>query len=330
MVRANSWRLKTQTLSFERPALMAILNATPDSFSDGGRFSSSLSTGSSFSVDVESVVATGERALRSGATILDVGGESTRPGCDPVSEEEELRRVVPVVRALKERLNAIVSIDTYRPSVADAALESGAEIINDIAAGRYIASEERFALEEETGFREEMAEVARKHGAAVGLMHMRGVPKTMQAGDPVYPRGVVEEVFEFLARRRDAFIAQGVPLEQLSFDPGFGFGKTFEQNWELTKRLEELHELGGPLFVGNSRKRFLMAAAEQFNASRGLDDAPELEPTAISTRDFATAATTFFMAQSGAQIIRVHNVAQSAFMLDLAERAGKSIDGSAR
>lgn len=316
----KNWRLKTQTLDLSQPRIMAILNATPDSFSDGGRFAGDSKN---FSVDVPAVVAAGRKALRDGAVILDVGGESTRPGGDPVDEAEELRRVIPVVKALKEELNAIVSIDTYRPSVADAALEAGAEIVNDIAAGRYLLSQQRFAGENETGFPEEMAEVVAKHNAAAAIMHMRGVPKTMQAKDPVYPNGVMNEVYAFLQRRRDAFLNAGVSLEQLAVDPGFGFGKTFEQNWELLRETYKLHELGTPLLVGDSRKRFLVESAKRYNESRGREADADVDPVAIDTRDFATSATTTFMARQCAQVIRVHNVARSAFMLELARRAGE-------
>ncbi len=299
---------------------MAILNATPDSFSDGGRFANASER---FKVDVAAVVEAGRKALRDGATILDVGGESTRPGCDPVDEAEELRRVVPVVKALKEELNAIVSIDTYRPAVAAATLEVGAELVNDIAAGRYVGTQSRFADEAETGYPEEMAEVVAKYGAGVALMHMRGVPKTMQASDPVYPAGVTPEVYAFLQRRRDAFLNAGVALDRIALDPGFGFGKTFEQNWELLRETYKLHELGCPLLVGDSRKRFLVETARRYNESRGIEADPDVDPTAIETRDLATAATTCFMARQGAQLIRVHNVARSAFMLELARRAGE-------
>lgn len=308
-------KLPSRTLDLRRPLVMGIVNATPDSFSDGGSYAA---PGPGFNVDLDALVDAGQKMLRDGAALLDVGGESTRPGAEPVDEAEELRRVIPAIKALKERLGAILSVDTYRPSVAEEALDAGAEIVNDIAAGRYISSENRFAEENEEGFREEIAEIAARRKAAVVLMHMRGTPKTMQVGEPTYERGVVAETFEFLQRRRDAFLNAGVELEQIAFDPGFGFGKTFEQNWTLMRELSTFSELGGVLFVGDSRKRFLAESAMRFNDER---DAGVLNPNSVGTRDFATALTSAFMARQGAQIIRVHNVAATRFALDLADRA---------
>lgn len=298
---------------------MGILNATPDSFSDGGRFAKKSSR---FDVDLNALVDAGRKLTRDGAEILDVGGESTRPGSEPVDEAEELRRVVPAIRALKETLGVPISVDTYRPAVADAALESGAEIVNDVAAGRYVGSQKRFANEDEEGFPEETAEIVSRRGAAVVLMHMRGVPKTMQEGTPTYPDGVTNEVCAFLSRRRDRFLERGVPLEKIAFDPGLGFGKTFEQNWELLKNVNKLHELGGVLLVGDSRKRFLAETARRFNEARGAKPDDDVDPDALRTRDFATVATTVALARKGVQIARVHNVALSAFALDLARRSG--------
>lgn len=313
------WKLKTRTIQCDRIVLMGILNATPDSFSDGGRYAKD---GQGFEVDLDAFVDAARKLIRDGAGILDVGGESKRPGIDPVDEAEELRRVVPAVRALKEAFDAPISVDTYRPAVADAVLEAGAEIINDVGAGRYIGSQKRFAQEDEAAFPEEMAEVVQRHNAAVVLMHMRDVPKTMQATTPEYPNGVLNEVYAFLARRCDAFLEQGVPLEQIAFDPGLGFGKTVEQNWELLRDVEKLHTLGGVLLVGDSRKSFLMETARQFNEARGVSADDDVDPDAIRTRDFATTATTVALARKGVQIARVHNVALSAFALDLARRSG--------
>lgn len=314
------WRLKTKTIDLSRPCIMGILNATPDSFSDGGKYRSQSS--SEFAVDIDAIVDAGRKLVRDGAGMLDVGGESTRPGSDPVDEAEELRRVVPVVRALHAALDVPISVDTYRPAVADAALEAGAEIINDVAAGRYVGSQKRFAEEDEDGFPEETAEVAARRGAGVVLMHMLHTPKTMQATEPVYPRGVVEEVCAFLARRRDRFVELGTPLERIAFDPGLGFGKTVEQNWELLRRVDELGKLGGPLLVGDSRKRFLIETARRFNERRGVVADSDVDPDSIATRDAATAATSVALARRGVGVIRVHNVAASAFALELARLAG--------
>ena len=281
---------------------MGILNVTPDSFSDGGRFAKASSR---FDVDLDALADAARKLVRDGAGILDVGGESTRPGSAPVDEAEELRRVAPAIAALKRAVDVPISVDTYRAAVADAALEAGAEIINDVAAGRYISSQKRFAAEDEEGFPEEIAEVARRRGAAVVLMHMRGTPQTMQDGTPEYPNGVTNEVCAFLARRRDRFLDAGVPLERIAFDPGLGFGKTFEQNWELLRNVDKLRELGGITLVGDSRKRFLAETARRFNSARKAEPDADFDHDARQTRDFATAATT------------------SAFALDLARRSGE-------
>ena len=316
----KTWTLKTRTVRFDRTVLMGILNVTPDSFSDGGRFAKASSR---FDVDLDALADAARKLVRDGAGILDVGGESTRPGSAPVDEAEELRRVAPAIAALKRAVDVPISVDTYRAAVADAALEAGAEIINDVAAGRYISSQKRFAAEDEEGFPEEIAEVARRRGAAVVLMHMRGTPQTMQEGTPVYPQGVTNEVCAFLARRRDRFIDAGVPLESIAFDPGLGFGKTFEQNWELLRNVDKLRELGGITLVGDSRKRFLAETARRFNSAREAEPDADVDPDARQTRDFATAATTVALARKGVQVVRVHNVAISAFALDLARRSGE-------
>ena len=316
----KTWTLKTRTVRFGRTVLMGILNVTPDSFSDGGRFAKASSR---FDVDLDALADAARKLVRDGAGILDVGGESTRPGSAPVDEAEELRRVAPAVAALKRTVDVPISVDTYRAAVADAALEAGAEIVNDVAAGRYISSQKRFAAEDEEGFPEEIAEVARRRGAAVVLMHMRGTPQTMQEGTPAYPQGVTNEVCAFLARRRDRFLDAGVPLERIAFDPGLGFGKTFEQNWELLRNVDKLRELGGITLVGDSRKRFLAETARRFNSAREAEPDADVDPDARHTRDFATAATTVALARKGVQIVRVHNVAISAFALDLARRSGE-------
>lgn len=315
MSSSRFWRLRTRGLDLTRPIIMAILNVTPDSFSDGGRFARRCD--GAFEVDVDSVLDAAKNAVRDGAAILDVGGESTKAGVDPVDEAEESRRVIPVVRALVENLDVPVSVDTYRPSVADAALEAGAEIINDVAAGRYLESSGRFAEETESGYPEEMAEVAARRGAGIVLMHMRGTPKTMQACAPQYPGGVVDEVLAFLKRRRDAALANGVAPEQIVFDPGLGFGKTFEQNWALVAGAERFRELGGPLLYGFSRKTFLRETARRFEeATSGLDANPDRQ-----TLDFATATLSGLLAARGVEILRVHDARRAAFALELARRS---------
>ena len=310
-------RFPSFNLNAERPTVMAILNVTPDSFSDGGRFDSNRAD--AFEIDVDAVVDAARSVIRDGAGILDVGGESTKPGADPVDEAEETRRVVPVVRALAKTFDVPISVDTRRPCVADAALEAGASIVNDVAAGRYIDSQRRLAEESESGFPEEMVEVVARRGASVVVMHMRGVPKTMQAAPPEYPGGVVEEILAFLERRRDAFVAAGVAPKKIAFDPGLGFGKTFDQNWSIVANLERFHALGGPLLLGFSRKTFLRETTRRYNETRGLTDETALPD--VATLDQATATLAALVAPRGVEILRVHNVRQTALALEIARRS---------
>lgn len=312
--RFSPWSLRTTTLDYAQPIIMAILNVTPDSFSDGGRFRESQD--GAFEVDLDAVVDAAKKALRDGAAILDVGGESTRPGTDPIEEAEELRRVIPVVKALRRAVDAPISVDTYRPSVAAAALEEGAQIVNDVAAGRYIESEKRFADENEEGFREEMAEVVAQYGAAVVLMHMKGAPKTMQTGKIEYPLGVVEEVCAFLERRRDAFLNAGVDEYKICYDPGLGFGKTFEQNWELAMRSEYFRRLGGPVLYGYSRKSMLRENARRYREECGI--APENALPDRATLDFETGVLSAILATKGVEVLRVHDVPGTALALRVA------------
>ena len=321
----EAWRLKTQTFPLDRPALIGIINATPDSFSDGGQFS--VDANPKFRVDLNAVVDKARQLLRDGASMLDVGGESTRPGSEPVGEAEEIRRVVPVVKALTDAFSVPISVDTYRPAVADAALEAGAEIVNDIGAGRYISSQDRFADENELDFPEETADVVRRRGAAVVLTHMRGTPRTMQIA-PRYDLGVFDEVFDFLRRRRDRFVELGVAAARIALDPGVGFGKTSEQNWELIRRAAEFCALSQPLYYGCSRKRFLTETLSRAVAKRDAKTSlasvtnrycEPFEPESIAERDAATAATTLLLAERGVRIFRVHNVFRNAAALEIAE-----------
>ncbi|MGE0067498.1 MAG: dihydropteroate synthase, partial [Solirubrobacterales bacterium] len=210
------------------PRLMGVVNVTPDSFSDGGLF-----------LDPDAAIAHGRELADQGAAILDVGGESTRPGSKPVPEAEELARVLPVVEALAGD-GATVSIDTSKSGVAAAALDAGAAIVNDVTALRGDS---------------EMAELCAERGATVVLMHMRGDPRTMQDA-PSYD-DVVAEVTDFLSARLEVAVAAGIGPERIWLDPGIGFGKTAEHNLELLRRLPQLAELGRPLVVGTSRKSFL-------------------------------------------------------------------------
>jgi dihydropteroate synthase len=247
-----------------RPLVMGIVNVTPDSFSDGGRF-----------LDESAAV---ERALKlatDGADILDIGGESTRPYSEPVSAEDELRRVLPVVEQLTRHTRVPISIDTSKSLVARAAIDAGAEIINDVT-----------GLEGDAG----MMAVARDLSAGVCAMHMQGTPQTMQ-DNPTYT-DVVSDVREYLRGRRDALIAAGIPKERICLDPGIGFGKTHEHNIELMLRCRAFHELGCPLLVGHSRKGFL----GKLIGDREAD------------RTHATVGAALSLATQGVQIVRVHDV----------------------
>jgi dihydropteroate synthase len=244
--------------------LMGVVNVTPDSFSDGGLY-----------LDPEAAIAHGRELAGAGAEILDVGGESTRPGAEPVSEEEELARVVPVVRGLQGA--ARISVDTSKAAVAAAALEAGAEIVNDVTALRGDP---------------EMAALCAGGGATVILMHMLGEPRTMQR-DPRY-EDVVADVKAFLAERLGAAVAAGINEDRVWLDPGIGFGKTSAHNMELLRRLAELRELGRPLVIGTSRKSFIGK----------VDGSP------ADQRLGGTIASSVLAAAEGAAVLRVHDVAE--------------------
>jgi len=263
-------RLRSRTLSLgERTLVMGVLNVTLDSFSDGGLY-----------FDAEAAVARALDLQRAGADILDIGGESTRPGSAGISAEEELRRVLPVLKGLRGQLRIPISIDTSKAEVAEAAAEEGAEIINDVT-----------ALRADPG----IAEVARRNKLPLILMHMRGNPRTMQ--QKPFARDVMRDVTVALRKATAAALRAGVVKSQIILDPGFGFGKSYEQNFELLARLPELSRLGYPLLVGTSRKSFL---------GRALGGAPESE------RVWATAATVAASILGGAHIVRVHDVGEMA------------------
>jgi len=245
--------------------LMGVVNVTPDSFSDGGLY-----------LDPEAAVAHGRELAEAGAEILDVGGESTRPGAEPVSAEEELRRVVPVIQGLSGA-GSRISVDTSKAAVAAAALDAGAEIVNDVTALRADA---------------EMAPLCAERGAGVVLMHMLGEPRTMQE-DPHYV-DVVAEVKAFLAERLEAAVTAGIAEERVWLDPGIGFGKTAAHNMELLRRLGELRELGRPLVIGTSRKSFIGK----------VDGSP------ADQRLGGTIASSVLAAAEGAAVLRVHDVAE--------------------
>jgi dihydropteroate synthase len=252
--------------------LMGVVNVTPDSFSDGGLF-----------LEAEAAVAHGEVLAGDGADILDVGGESTRPGAEEVSEAEEIARTEPVVAGLAKA--ATVSIDTSKAAVAAAALDAGASIVNDVTALRGDP---------------EIGGLCAERGAGLVLMHMQGDPRTMQEA-PSYG-DVVEDVKAFLAERMNVAVGAGVAEERIWLDPGIGFGKALEHNLELLRRLGELRELGRPLVVGTSRKSFI-----------GKIDGSE-----VGERLGGTIASSVLAAAEGADVLRVHDVAEARQALRMA------------
>jgi dihydropteroate synthase len=249
-----------------KPKLMGVVNVTPDSFSDGGQY-----------LDPDAAIRHGAKLVGDGAVILDIGGESTRPGAEPVDRAEELRRVEPVVAGLVGK--ATVSIDTSKAAVADAAIAAGAEIVNDVT-----------ALQGDP----DMAALCAARRVGVVLMHMPGNPRTMQ-DEPSY-EDVVDEVGAFLVERMEVAVAAGIDEERIWLDPGIGFGKTLEHNLELLRRLGELRELGRPLVIGTSRKSFI-----------GKVDGSDVED-----RIGGSVASSVLAAVEGADVLRVHDVAETA------------------
>lgn len=257
---------KNKTIAFDsRPLVMGILNVTPDSFSDGGRFT-----------QAEAISAQVEAMLAVGTDLIDVGGESTRPYAEPVSENEELRRVLPAIACIRALHGSIpVSIDTTKAEVAHQALMAGADIINDVSALRFDPA---------------MIEVAVTHEAPVILMHMRKTPKDMQ-DNPVYA-DIIQEIIDFLAERISWATEQGLDRKRIIIDPGLGFGKTVAHNLTILKNLRMFKSLGCPLLVGHSRKGFIGA----------------LLAIETQNRDLATALLSSYCATQGADILRVHDV----------------------
>jgi dihydropteroate synthase len=258
-----------------KTGIMGILNVTPDSFSDGGRY-----------LDPPVAVDRAHQMVAEGADIIDIGGQSSRPGSDPVSEADEADRVLPVVEAVAKSVSAIISVDTYRAGIARAALDAGAHLINDISALRFDPA---------------LLEVAAERRAPLILMHMKGSPRDMQL-NPSY-EALIDEVFGFLRERLVAAQARGIPAELLLIDPGIGFGKGARQNLELLRKLHHFRALGRPMVVGTSRKSFI-----------GL-----ILGTEVHDRLEGTAATVAAAIAQGADIIRVHDVqamARVARMLD--------------
>jgi dihydropteroate synthase len=271
-----SWKLRTRTLAAGRlPLLMGIVNVTPDSFSDGGRY-----------VDPARAVAHGLRLAAEGADLLDIGGQSTRPGSEPVAPDEECRRVLPVVAALCAQTDVPLSVDTSRTLVAREALGAGAEAINDVTA---------FSAEAE------LLAVAAESGCGLCAMHARGTPRTMQQ-DPVY-EDVVQEVFDYLRQRRDVLLAAGIESARIALDTGIGFGKTTAHNLALLSQAGRFHSLGCPLLVGPSRKRFI----------------GQVLGNTAADRTAGTIGVCLALARQGVQVLRVHDVAavrQALLLLD--------------
>ena len=271
------WHTKSRTFDLSRRALvMGVLNVTTDSFSDGGQF-----------INVTRAVTHGLQLVKNGADIVDVGGESTRPGAEPVPEAEELRRVVPVIRELVEKVpQVVISIDTMKPAVADAAIAAGAEIINDV-----------------TGLRDPaMREAVRATGAGAIAMHMQGTPRDMQKS-PQY-HDVVGEIREFFRQTFFACLACGIDPMRLAFDPGIGFGKTVEHNLLLLRNLDAVRVEGRPLVLGVSRKSFLGKI---------------LGSSALEDRAWPTVALTSYGRARGANVIRVHDARPNAEALRMTE-----------
>lgn len=245
---------------------MGILNVTPDSFSDGGRFN-----------HLDAALRHAEAMVRAGATLIDVGGESTRPGAPPVSAQEELERVCPVVEAIARELEVIISVDTSTAAVMRESARLGAGLLNDVRSLQ----------------RPGALEAAAASGLPVCLMHMRGEPGNMQ-DDPQYP-DIYAEVHDFLAERLAACEAAGIPRERIVLDPGFGFAKTLEHNLSLFRRLERLHEFGLPLLVGVSRKSMIGKVLDR----------------PVEGRLYGSLALAALAVAKGAQIVRVHDVAET-------------------
>jgi dihydropteroate synthase len=268
-----NWKLRSKSLDVSQGVIMGVINVTPDSFSDGG-----------LHLDSVAAIAAARQMIEQGADVVDIGGESTRPGAEAVPAIEEIRRVLPVVETLVAD-GAVVSIDTSKPDVARAALVAGAEIVNDVTAAAT----------------PDMPGVLGEWGAGVVLMHMKGTPRTMQL-DPSYD-DVVGEVAEFLGSRAQQLIEAGVDPASIAIDPGIGFGKTVTHNLELIDELGKLAGMGFPVVLGTSRKTFLGRVA-------GIED-----PT---LRDGVTAVTTALGFERGARVFRVHDVASSRAALSLA------------
>jgi len=264
----------------KRTLIMGVVNVTPDSFSDGGLFFNS-----------KVAIKHAKQLEKDGADIIDIGGESTRPGSETITLKEELRRVIPVIEGIANKIDVPISIDTCKSEVALAALDAGASIINDISAAR---------------FDPKIADVAAQNNVPIILMHMQGTPKNMQK-DPKYD-DVMEDIKEFLKQRVDFTLSKGISRENIIIDPGIGFGKTLEHNYEIIKRLGELKELDLPILIGTSRKSFI-------GNTLNLD---------INDRLEGTLATVTITIINGADIVRVHDVKEAKRAAQMADAIYKN------
>jgi len=270
----KQWQIKGRILDVaRRPLVMGILNVTPDSFSDGGRF-----------FDTHKAVARALEMVKEGADIIDVGGESTRPGADPVPEQQEMDRVVPVIERIVSRCGTPISVDTTKATVAEAAIKAGAHIINDIGGLSVDPT---------------IAHVAAKHRCGLVLMHMKGRPRTMQ--DAPHYDDLMSEIVDFLKSALHRATHNGVELASIVVDPGIGFGKTWAHNWKILKQLNQLASLGRPILIGTSRKRFLREQVGE-------------EPKALES---ATLASHVAACLNGARIVRVHDVFSHRCAMDV-------------
>lgn len=274
MRRVYKLRLRDKELELgKRTLVMGVLNVTPDSFSDGGLY-----------LDPKRAEERAWEMVEEGADIIDIGGESTRPGAEPLPLEEELRRVMPVLEALGPSFPVPISIDTYKAKVAEEALKAGASIVNDISG---------------LGFDQDMAEVVAHYGAALVIMHIKGTPKDMQL-NPTYG-DVLGEIKAYLRERIEKAEKAGVRSDAIIVDPGIGFGKRLEHNLEIFRRMKELEELGKPILVGPSRKRFI----------------GEILGVETSQRLYGTLAAVAFSILQGAHIVRVHDVKPCRQLVDV-------------
>jgi dihydropteroate synthase len=285
MIPRRKFRMRTAAgplVLGERTLIMAVLNVTPDSFSDGGQY-----------LDPRKAIEHGLKCERAGADILDIGGESTRPGSEGVSAKEEISRLLPVLEGLRKRLKIPISLDTQKSAVAEAGLKMGVALLNDV-----------------TGLRAEpgLAALARRYEVPMVLMHMRGQPRTMQKGP--FARDVLRDVIAGLRQALERARRYGLPAAQVILDPGIGFGKSYAQNFELLAHLPELATLGRPILVGTSRKAFL---------GHVLGGVPE------DQRQWGTAATVTASILGGAHIVRVHDVAEMVQVARAADRIAAAL-----